>query len=163
MNKQKEFGDFQTPNDLAAQVVALVAGLFGSPDRVVEPTAGLGAFLNASHGKWGSACGYEGYEINPDYVHSTSQSLCDLGIRLYQQDFFSADWHRILKKKNSPRILVLGNPPWVTNSEQGILGSKNLPKKANFQRLRGFDAKTGKSNFDIAEWMLIRLIEALPE
>ena len=29
MNKQKEFGDFQTPSDLAAQVVALVAELFG--------------------------------------------------------------------------------------------------------------------------------------
>ena len=60
-------------------------------------------------------------------------------------------------------MLVLGNPPWVTNSKQGILGSNNLPKKANFQRLRGFDAKTGKANFDVAEWMLIRLIEPLPE
>lgn len=163
MNKQKEFGDFQTPNDLAVQVVALVAELFGSPDRVVEPTAGLGAFLSASHGKWGSACIYEGCEINPHYVRSTSRRFSGLGIRLWQQDFFSADWQQILRKENSPRILVVGNPPWVTNSQQGILGSTNLPKKANFQRLRGFDAKTGKSNFDIAEWMLIRLIEALPE
>jgi len=40
--------------------------------------------------------------------------------------------------------------------------SENLPKKSNFQGLRGLDARTGKSNFDIAEWMLIRLIEALP-
>lgn len=163
MSKQKEFGDFQTPNALAAQVVALIAKMYGSPDRVVEPTAGLGAFLSASHGKWCNACIYEGYEINPDYVHSTSRRFSDLGIRLYQQDFFSADWYQILRKENSPRVLVLGNPPWVTNSEQGILGSTNLPKKANFQRLRGFDAKTGKSNFDIAEWMLIRLIETLPE
>ncbi|MDE0146111.1 MAG: hypothetical protein OXL95_09600 [Nitrospira sp.] len=163
MSKQKEFGDFQTPNHLAAQVAALVAELFGSPDIVVEPTVGLGAFLRASHGKWGNACSYEGYEINPDYVRSTSRRFSSLGIRLWQQDFFSADWHQILRKKNLPRVLVLGNPPWVTNSEQGILGSTNLPKKANFQRLRGFDAKTGKSNFDIAEWMLIRLIEALPE
>ena len=163
MNKQKEFGDFQTPSDLAAKVVTLVAELFGLPDLVVEPTVGLGAFLSASHGKWGSTCSYEGYELNHDYVHSTSQRLSDLGVRIYQQDFFSADWHRILRKDNSPRALVLGNPPWVTNSQQGILGSNNLPKKANFQRLRGFDAKTGKSNFDIAEWMLIHLIEALPE
>ena len=163
MSKQKEFGDFQTPNDLASEVVALVAELFGLPDFVIEPTAGLGAFLRASHGKWDSACSYEGYEINPDYVRSTSRRFPDLGIRLYQQDFFSADWHHVLRKENSPRVLVLGNPPWVTNSEQGILGSTNLPRKANFQRLRGFDAKTGKSNFDIAEWMLIRLIEALPE
>ena len=163
MNKQKEFGDFQTPSDLAAQVVASVAEVFGLPDLVVEPTAGLGAFLSASHGKWGRACSYEGYEINHDYVHSTSRSLSDLGIRLYQQDFFSADWRQILRKENSPRILIVGNPPWVTNAQQGLLGSNNLPKKTNFQRLRGFDAKTGKSNFDIAEWMLIRLIEALPE
>lgn len=163
MSKQKEFGDFQTPSDLAAEVVAVVAELFGLPDFVVEPTVGLGAFLSASHGKWGNACSYEGYELNHDYVHSTSQRLSDLGVRIYQQDFFSADWHQILRKEKSPRVLVMGNPPWVTNSELGILGSKNLPKKANFQRLRGFDAKTGKSNFDIAEWMLIRLIEALPE
>ena len=88
MNKQKEFGDFQTPSDLAAQVVALVAEVFGLPDRVVEPTVGLGAFLSAAHGKWGRTCSYEGYEINHDYVHSTSRSLSDLGISLYQQDFF---------------------------------------------------------------------------
>ena len=163
MSKQKEFGDFQTPNDLAARVITLVAELFGLPNLVVEPTAGLGVFLSASYGKWGNACIYEGYEINPDYVRSTSRRFSDLGIRFYQQDFFPADWYQILRKENSPRVLVLGNPPWVTNSEQGILGSTNLPTKANFQRLRGFDAKTGKSNFDIAEWMFIRLIEALPE
>ena len=60
------------------------------------------------------------------------------------------------------RILVIGNPPWVTNSDLGQLGSNNLPTKTNFQGLRGFDARTGKSNFDISEWILVRLIEALP-
>ena len=163
MNIRKEFGDYQTPNDLAAHVVDLVAGLFGVPDCVVEPTAGLGTFLIASHGKWGRVCRYEGYEINGAYVHSANRRLSDLGIRLFRQDFFSADWHRILGKEKLHKILVLGNPPWITNSGQGVLGGNNLPKKDNFQRLRGFDAKTGKSNFDIAEWMLIRLIEALPE
>ena len=59
-------------------------------------------------------------------------------------------------------MLVLGNPPWITNSALGLLGGRNLPPKTNFQKLRGLDARTGKSNFDIAEWMLIRLIEALP-
>ena len=147
MNTRKEFGDYQTPNDLAVQVVDVVAGLFGVPDCVVEPTAGRGAFLIACHGKWGRACRYEGYEINNACVHSANRRLSDLGIRLSQQDFFSADWHRMLRKEKLHRILVLGNPPWVTNSEQGMLGGNNLPKKANFQRLRGFDAKTGKSNF----------------
>jgi hypothetical protein len=80
---------------------------------------------------------------------------------LKQQDFFSADWPAILGASGAQKLLVLGNPPWVTNSALGSLGSLNLPAKANFQGLRGLDAKTGKANFDIAEWMLIRLVESL--
>ena len=41
------------------------------------------------------------------------------------------------------------------------LGSSNLPKKSNFQKHVGLDALTGKSNFDISEWMIIKLLEAL--
>jgi len=44
-------------------------------------------------------------------------------------------------------------------SQLGLLQSKNLPRKSNFQNRRGLDAITGKANFDIAEWMLIHLIE----
>jgi hypothetical protein len=40
-------------------------------------------------------------------------------------------------------------------------GSTNLPDKSNFQKLDGLDAITGKSNFDISEWMLIKLLEHL--
>ena len=64
-------------------------------------------------------------------------------------------------KKLDGKILIVGNPPWVTSSALGLLNSNNLPEKSNFQRLGGFAAKTGKANFDIAEWMLIKLIESL--
>ena len=161
MSNKKEFGDFQTPDDLATKAVALVAEIFGVPDLVVEPTAGLGAFLKASAHQWGHTPRYEGYEINREYVDRAATSLEGLGIDLYHRDFFSEDWKHNLERNGGARILVLGNPPWVTNSDLGQLGSQNLPKKTNFQGLRGFDARTGKSNFDIAEWMLIRLIEAL--
>ncbi len=162
MSKQKEFGDFQTPDDLALQVTALVADLFPNPKLVLEPTAGLGAFLLASQAQWGDACKYEGYEINIHYVTSARKLLLHQGIEIYQQDFFAADWKDILNREHSGRILVIGNLPWVTNAELGVFGSKNLPKKSNFQGLRGIDARTGKSNFDIAEWMLIQLVDALP-
>jgi hypothetical protein len=56
---------------------------------------------------------------------------------------------------------VIGNPPWVTNATLGTLGSTNVPTKTNFQGYSGFDAKTGKANFDIAEWILIKLFESL--
>lgn len=55
----------------------------------------------------------------------------------------------------------MGNFPWVTNSRQGTIGGKNLPHKNNFQNHTGLDALTGKSNFDISEWMLIQAIEWL--
>jgi len=77
-----------------------------------------------------------------------------------QEDFFSFNWEEFFEPVRG-EILVLGNPPWVTNSALGVLGSKNLPRKTNFQNRRGFAAKTGKANFDISEWMLIKLLESL--
>ena len=162
MSKKKEFGDFQTPESLATRAVALVAKLFGTPDTVIEPTVGLGAFLRASLNQWNDAAHYEGYEINREYVEAAQISLAGAEAVIHHRDFFTEDWNQNLSKSGSSRVLVVGNPPWVTNSDLGQLGSSNLPEKTNFQGLRGFDAQTGKSNFDIAEWMLIRLIEALP-
>jgi len=162
MNRQKEFGDFQTPIDLAMRCVDLIDDLFGRPDRVIEPTSGLGSFLEAASKKWGTSCVYEGYEIKRDYVEKVNERLSSIGVRALEQDFFAADWQNILAATGDTKVLVIGNPPWVTNAALGILGSRNLPNKTNFQRMRGIDAKTGKANFDIAEWMLIRLIEALP-
>ena len=41
------------------------------------------------------------------------------------------------------------------------MNGSNLPTKENFLGLRGIAARTGKSNFDISEWMLIQLVRAL--
>ncbi|NTV47186.1 MAG: SAM-dependent DNA methyltransferase, partial [Chlorobiales bacterium] len=162
MSTKKEFGDFQTPESLAVKVVALVANLFDKPDIVIEPTSGLGAFLKASSERWKDNSKCEGYEINKEYVQISRECLSQYGVQIFNRDFFTEDWKYNLSRSNKSRILIIGNPPWVTNAELGQLGSTNLPRKTNFQNLRGFDAQTGKSNFDIAEWMLIRLIEALP-
>jgi hypothetical protein len=162
MSEKKEFGDFQTPDALAARAVALIAKLFDDPDYVIEPTSGIGGFLGAAASYWKGSANYEGYEINEEYVEVSRRRLAGLGVKIHHRDFFSENWATNLSKSGKPRVLVIGNPPWVTNSELGQLGSSNLPKKTNFQGLRGFDAITGKSNFDIAEWMLIRLVEALP-
>ena len=76
------------------------------------------------------------------------------------ESFFNVDWAQLVANLPEP-ILVIGNPPWVTNSALGLLGSSNLPDKSNFQGRSGFDAITGKSNFDISEWRLIKLLDAL--
>lgn len=72
-----------------------------------------------------------------------------------QGDFFTFNWKSLLTTDGS--LLVVGNFPWVTNSQQGTIGGANLPSKKNFQNRNGFDAMTGKSNFDISEWMLIQV------
>lgn len=162
MSPKKEYGDFQTPESLSIRVVKLVDNLIEVPEIVIEPTVGLGSFLKASAEQWGKSSDYLGYEINKSYVEIASENLKPYGVQIFHRDFFNEDWGNHLSHPSKRRILVIGNPPWVTNSNLGLLGSKNLPEKSNFQGLRGFDARTGKSNFDIAEWMLIRLIEALP-
>lgn len=162
MRAKKEFGDFQTPDNLATSIVSLVSEIFGTPQVVIEPTAGLGAFLKASSERWRNQSEYVGYEINGTYVDLARKRLRGVGIDIHHADFFHEDWERNLARFANRRVIVIGNPPWVTNSALGQIGGDNLPAKSNFLRLRGYDARTGKSNFDIAECMLIRLLEAIP-
>lgn len=61
--------------------------------------------------------------------------------------------------QDKKQVLVIGNPPWVNNSTLSTLGSDNLPIKTNFKGLRGIDAITGSSNFDICEYIILQLID----
>ena len=59
------------------------------------------------------------------------------------------------------RFWSLETRPGITNSSLGVIGSSNLPEKSNFQNYNGLEALTGKSNFDISEWMLMKLLKLL--
>lgn len=158
-----EFGDFQTPPELAREVCALLTRLAVEADYVIEPTCGVGAFLVAGAEVYPKAQ-LLGWDINSDYIEQTRQALTDVGpnsrVKLCQQDFFSHDWSKELSELHG-NLLILGNLPWVTNTTVSGMNGGNLPNKENFQGLRGIEALTGKSNFDISEWMLIQLIKAL--
>ncbi len=163
MIKEKEFGDFQTPLGLAGEVVSLVSEKYGTPDSVIEPTSGLGRFIEAALGVWGDKANYTGYEINPVYCANAKKRFLGIdNVKIEERDILTNEISRFYPTKNGGYTLIIGNPPWVTNSMLGSLDSDNLPEKSNFQGLRGFDAKTGKANFDIAEWIIIRLFENMP-
>lgn len=158
--KVKEFGDFQTPRELAFEVCLLLSRLHIQPQSIIEPTCGLGNFIQAARKIFFSSEIY-GFDVSPKYVESVKDKFGkDEKITVAQADFFETDWSKFLEKLPKP-ILILGNPPWVTNSQLSVLESKNIPQKENFQNFTGLDAMTGKSNFDISEWMLIRLLESL--
>jgi len=158
-----EFGDFQTPLGLAKEVCSLLQKLEVKPDFVVEPTVGRGAFLLAAAEAFPDAQ-LEGWDINPKYILEAAASLERLGAssrsRVAVEDFFNHDWEVALSS-HAGSLLILGNPPWVTSAGVSAVNGTNLPTKENFQGLKGIAALTGKANFDISEWMLIRLLRAL--
>ena len=161
---RREFGDFQTPPALAERICAFLRTRGASPQALVEPNCGVGSLLLAALRVFPSLKTAIGLDIREDYIRTLLDSLKSYErgaiAKLECADFFGCDWRVALDCLPEP-ILVLGNPPWVTNSALGAIDSSNLPEKSNFQGHAGLDALTGKSNFDIWEWMLIRLAEAL--
>jgi len=153
-----EYGDFQTPFDLAARVCRKLTELGVHPDLVIEPTCGIGAFVEAA-AEYFPLAKILGVEINSSHLAVLQEKLkyqLENGrVEIKQGDFFRFNWSELLTRQEGV-VLVLGNFPWVTNSQQGIIGGTNLPRKHNFQNQNGWEARTGKSNFDISEAMLMQ-------
>lgn len=161
-----EYGDFQTPLPLAEAAIAALRRFGVNPKAVIEPTCGQGTFLLAAIQAFSNAARFVGIDINKKYLtelhEQVSLSERRNSIDILDGDFFFFDWRALLGDLPQP-ILIVGNPPWVTSSELSFLGSANIPSKSNFQERRGYDAITGKSNFDISEWMLLQHIDWLKE
>jgi hypothetical protein len=166
---RKEYGDFQTNLDLANKVTIHLAVKGISPEIVIEPTCGKGNFIIASLRNFQDIKNIFGVEIYKPYVWETKFNIIDFflsnpntnkpKISIIHCNVFDFDFKAIAKEYSTYDILVIGNPPWVTNSELGRLNSLNLPKKTNFKNHSGLDAITGKGNFDIAEFITLTMIE----
>ena len=165
------YGDWQTPRSLAVKICKRYADRFGCPDIVIEPTCGLGAFVIAALDQFPGLKEIHGIEINDDYVRRLKQEILERSlakkissfpdIYIHTADFFSFDFSDIFVKaeKIGCHLALLGNPPWVTNSRQGRFESGNIPVKKNEAGLRGIDAITGRSNFDISEFIILKLLD----
>jgi len=159
LTTKKEFGDFQTPIELSLLMVSIIKDNNPHPNVIIEPTCGIGNILL-------TACKYFqpekalGIEINKSYCKTVSEIINkDKNIMIINNDIFVS--LNLLKKEIDDKniCLFIGNPPWVTNSELSAAQSRNLPKKTNIKNLRGIEAITGKSNFDITEYIIIKLLE----
>lgn len=162
----QEYGDFQTPDQLAVQALEFLRARLPSfsPRTIIEPTCGVGNFLFAAAHAFPHAEEIIGVEINSTWLH---QSEARAKMRpdyhrftLVQGDFFQIEWQNFLQRISDP-ILIIGNPPWVTNAGIGRMHGTNLPRKTNSGKFDGLDAVTGKSNFDISEWMLTQHVQWL--
>ena len=159
MNGKKVFGDYQTPIQFAQMVCDLIDCRYKQPAVVLEPTCGIGSFLKASL-RFNAEI-YYGIEINNIYCDECRRQLVDNRILIINADIFNYDLDSLLH--NLDNILVIGNPPWITNSDLSKQNASNLPNKTNIKALNGCDAITGASNFDICEYIILQMIELIKE
>lgn len=160
---KKDLGDFQTPPALVAKIIDLLNTKHREWRRVLEPTCGRGNFLAGLHRLHFTPIEIQGIEIQEDYVQQASQVAQSVQQRVvvHQGNIFTMNLRRDLHWQEDGPLLVIGNPPWVTNSALGMLASGNVPAKANIKNYRGLDAMTGASNFDIAEYIWMKLMREL--
>lgn len=156
MNGKQEYGDYQTPYEFATRVCEFLKTQKDiCPDIVLEPTCGIGNFLKGS--LIFNAKKYYGIEISPEYCDICTHDIPDKRVQIIQSNIFNYDLKHLTGTRN---VLVIGNPPWVTNSALSAIGSDNLPTKVNFKGLKGLDAITGAGNFDICEYIILQLVAA---
>ena len=156
-----ELGDFQTNISLARRICKVLKGLNVNPDLIIEPTCGEGNFINASLENFPSAKKIVGIELQKHYVNQAKENFpknlddkTPKNVEVINGNIFDYKFNNLVNA-DFKEVLLIGNPPWATNS---ALQGKNLPKKSNFKRYNGLDAITGKANFDISEYILLHLL-----
>lgn len=145
-------GDWQTPLALARQVVAAITDV--EPATIVEPTCGAGAFLQAAAERWPRAA-LRGFELHPEHLAAARRLP---GASVFEADLFRWPWE--LELAHPGPVLVLGNPPWVTSATLGALPGAAQPGRRTPDHIQGLDLRTGRSTFDVAEWAILRLLDA---
>lgn len=163
-----EYGDFQTNMALTNAVTKVLLKKNVTPDIVIEPTCGKGNFIMAALESFPSTKQIIGIEIHEPYVWQCKFNILDYflsnpeankpEVQIHHFNVFDFDFFRLKNQIQDANLLVMGNPPWVTNSMLGTMDSKNLPRKTNFKKQKGIDAITGKGNFDIAEYIVLTLM-----
>jgi hypothetical protein len=166
---RREYGDFQTNENLAYQVTKYSFNKCEDIEFVLEPTCGKGNFILASLGQFEKLKKVVGVEIYLPYVWKTKFGIlkyfledrnCSIPeIDIIHGNAFEFDYEELAKSTKHLKTLIIGNPPWVTNSELGSIDSKNLPKKSNFKKHNGLEAITGKGNFDIGEYISFTMLK----
>ena len=153
---KKEFGDYQTPIEFSNKICNFLLNFKKiTPSIIIEPNCGIGNFIESSFVF--NAHKYIGIDINKEYCDFCESRFKGYNVKIFNENFFDFDLNKILSSQDT--ILVIGNPPWVNNSFLSSIDSKNLPQKKNFKNFKGLDAITGASNFDICEYIIIKLLQ----
>jgi hypothetical protein len=164
-----EYGDFQTSLDLSDKVCQYLSQKKISPNLLIEPTCGKGNFIISGLKHIKSIDKIYGIEIYKPYVWECKFNIINFYlehpnkaramVRLFHESVFDFNFIELGKQLKNEEVLIVGNPPWVTNTTLSGLNSQNLPVKFNIKNHSGLDAITGKGNFDISEYISLMMLE----
>ena len=117
-----EYGDWQTNYPLALSVCQMLKNKGINPQVIIEPTCGKGNFILAALETFNTLEHVIGIEINAEYLSELKQKLdgrtpSSIQLHLMNKNFFDVNFKDIKSLIKGKNILVLGNPPWVTNSK----------------------------------------------
>lgn len=156
LTNKLEFGDYQTPTEFCDIVNNIISSQY-EPKFVFEPTFGLGHFIDSSIKKFKNVKTFYGNEINEEY-YNIYKNKKNKNVKLFNENIFTFNHNKIKRIIKDEPMLIIGNPPWVTNSQLMAENLKNLPPKSNYKKLKGIDSITGSSNFDICEYIIVDLL-----
>src|ERR1043166_3775362 len=131
----QEYGDFQTPLSLARIVCQKLFELGYRPKVLIEPTCGRGNFIVAALETFPSIHKIIGLEIHKGYVTECKARLLSAllsrpelkrEIQIQEGNIFAETLTPNLLQVGDGEVMVLGNPPWVTNTTLSALNSTNL-------------------------------------
>jgi hypothetical protein len=167
---QIEYGDFQTNDRLSFAITSRLLKKNIKPQILVEPTCGKGSFILSAIHTFDTIKQVFGIEIHENYLWILKFNLLEYFLKnpaankpqiyLYHCNVFGFDFEQLRQTINGQELLIIGNPPWVTNATLSMLNSANLPVKTNFKKAKGIDAITGKGNFDISEYISLMMLNS---
>ena len=165
---RRDLGDFQTPPELVAEVLEALGPIGARWSRVLEPSCGRGHFIRGLLDLDDPPREIQAIEIQESHFRAAhalavGDSVRGVPVQVIQADLFKLDLKRDLKWRENGPLLVVGNPPWVTNSELGSLASEIRPPRRNVKGMTGIEARTGASNFDVAEACWLKLAYELAD
>jgi hypothetical protein len=168
MRVRRDLGDFQTPRELAEAVLETLGPVAARAARVLEPTCGNGQFVASLLQCPSPPREIKAIEIQERHCQKVRALVADRAhsgtrVEIIRANFFDLDLRHDLSWSEQGPLLVIGNPPWVTNSELGALGSTSRLTKRNLKGLPGIEARTGASNFDLAEAVWLKLLFELAD
>jgi len=166
----KDIGDFQTPIHLTDKICSLLVDMGVRPNIILEPTCGQGNFVISALKIFPSVEYIYCVDIQRKYEQLFKLNILKLSLERNINAKIEFHWDNIFTHRFSDEflkylensdseLLILGNPPWATNSKLSVLNSTNLPPKSNIKKYRGIEALTGKSNFDIAEFIILEMLK----